>query len=327
MTKQTLCIRNVGELEAVMTGKAETIATFMVPRAVCEIKSDTQPFKQLIPYVSFNALDEQGTLMHLAYSRPSTGSEERLHDDTSVGFGGHMDDLADLTSSIGPINGETLVEAYPGVFYPYIEMTKQDLIASIYKAGRREVTEELGQDLFEKLNINVDNVNMMVIQDPEPDSVGQVHLCIAIIIDLPSQQLVEMKNELVETKSVREVANLRVFGIGLDSVMKGGVEPQINQLVDDLKKTYQFERWSILIAVNRLAAVFNFVYGNVQFSDVFQLAVRNAHQRAEQERLQAEQKAAEGNLAQSQVLGNEVGDGDQTPEPDTGPTEITDRFN
>lgn len=295
----TLCVRNLVELQKLISGDVESIETFMVPRSICETHMPDQPMKQLIPYVSFTAMDEgRGTLMFLAYNRPVGGTEERLHGDTSIGFGGHMDEVTDLSFSVS-----TSGEMYPGQSFPKYNMTREELVTSIYNVARREVTEELGTDLFEQMGLSVENVNMSIMDDPEPDAVGKVHACISIMVDMPAEGLIGLKNALVASE--REIQNLRVFGVMMDSVSKGDLERSMEGLSNALAVGNNFERWSLRIALTRVVMVMNFIYANTTFSDIFALAMKNAGEaQLEQQRLMAAQAQAEAeaNLAGSTVL-------------------------
>lgn len=309
--KVALCIRSYDELRELITDKVKTIKTFMVPRSVCEKHSDTEPLKQVIPYVSFTALSEEGTLIFLAYNRPNGGSEERLHGDTSIGFGGHLDEKEDLVFSV-----ETSEETYPGHVYPCYEMTKEEFVRTVYNCAARELSEELNDDVFEKLGLTYERINMQVMEDPEPDDVGRVHMCISIMVDMSKEALIGMKEVMLglqteETK--REINNLRVFGVHMDSLAKGDFEQSINGMQQVLVKDHQFERWSLRILLQRAAMIMNFVYANANFADFFKAAQANAEAKVAMQQKLAEEIAAEGNLAQSQVLSGQAAN-DDTPE-------------
>lgn len=297
--EKTLCVRNVQELEKLISGEIQVIETFMVPRSICEKHNPDAPLKQLIPYVSFTAMDEvRGALMFMAYNRPVGGTEERLHGDTSIGFGGHMDDVADLKFA-----AETSGEIYPGHPYTKYNMSREDLVASIYNTARREVFEELGTDLFEQLGLKIENINMSIMDDSDPDAVGMVHTCISIMVDMPAEALINLKNALVASE--REIQNLRVFGVMMDSVTKGDLERSMEGLSKALTEENQFERWSLRIALTRVVMTMNFIYANTSFGEIFTLAMQNAgkaqlaQQQALVEKAQAE---ADANLAKSTVL-------------------------
>lgn len=299
MSKSTICIRTNDELKDLIAGKTETIKVFMVPRSICEQLSEEAPLKQLIPYVTFTAMNDEGVLMFLAYNRPKGGTEERLHGDTSIGFGGHPDQVEDLVFAT-----KTEEEAYPGHIYPTFTMTKEQLVETIYNVARREVREELVEDLFEKLGIEVSNINMSIMEDPEPDDVGKVHTCISITVDMPADALISMKDTLLASQteeSKREVMNLRVFGVMMDSLSKGDLERSVEGMAKTLTEDHQFERWSLRILLTRALMIMNFVYANTNFADFFNAAQQNVMRG--QELLQKQQQdMQEANLAKSEIL-------------------------
>lgn len=300
--KTTLCIRSNQDLANLITGKVDRIDTFMVPRSICEVLSDTEPYKQLIPYVNFTGMSDSGKLVFLAYSRPATGSESRLWGDTSIGFGGHMDELGDIIHS-----GSEVKEAYPGKSFMSYTMNKSDLVTSLYNAARREVHEELGEDLFEKFGITPANINMMVAEDAEPDDVGKVHTCISISVDLPAEGIMQLKDSLPVEK--REVHNLRVVGIEMDSICKGDLEQSLQGLKNSLENEVRMERWSLNITMTRVVMSMNFIYANTSFADLFRMAVSNAaaaHQAQVDAANAAAQAAADEGLAKSSVISGDA---------------------
>lgn len=298
-SRSTLCVRSVEELMKLINGEIQVIETFMVPRTICEIHSPTHEMKQIIPYVTFTSVDEaSGRLMFMAYTRPVGGSEERLHGDTSIGFGGHMDELDDLEHS-----GQEERAMYPNMYFPTYMMTKENLVGSLYKAARREVFEELGQDAFKDLGITIDNIDMRVMVDSNPDSAGLVHTCISIVIDMPAVMLLRMKDLVVASK--REIDNLRVTGIVMDAVSKGDMEVSLKGLEENLTTEQKFERWSTRIALTRVVMILNFIHQNTTFSQIFALAMQTASERLkDMQRLQAAEAQAEeeANLSKSTVL-------------------------
>ena len=136
-------------------------------------------FKQIIPYVAV-IRDEK----FLVYKRTNKGGEARLHDQLSIGFGGHIDvgDILDKN------NGETI-----------------DLEATVGNAVTREISEELEAELtaFEAYGMILD----------ESNEVGKVHLGIAMIARVNGMVLSkEDQIELVGFKSVEEIiANIESY--------------------------------------------------------------------------------------------------------------------
>ena len=120
---------------------------------------------QLIPYVSLiRQVKAEGArpwdLEILTYVRSTKGSEKRLTDKLSIGFGGHIDRL--------PTDKETLL----------------DLIIT---EAKRELMEELGYDVPYTVIANAVQMELLVKQSmlyTTEDPVDSVHLGISIIVQL-----------------------------------------------------------------------------------------------------------------------------------------------
>lgn len=283
--KKALCIRSQDDLKNLALGKVESVMTFMVPRSICEEVSDERPYIQLIPYVSFTALEPQsGQLLFMTYERPVTGGEERLHGDKSVGFGGHIDSLEEVR---GELMGS--VEAYPGFEFPAVQMTRQDLVETIYNTAVREVQEELGFDL-KTIGMTPETIQINLVNDEEPDDVGKVHMCVSIHVDLTPQSLGDLKNQVISEE--REIANLNVVSLDLNEQMRFGQEA-FEGLGRVLKTEQQFERWSILVIMERVQALMNFIKNQNTFFDLFKSAELNFARQLEQQRQQVEAAQSE----------------------------------
>ncbi|MGE6631541.1 hypothetical protein [Bacillus sp. NPDC077027] len=111
-------------------------------------------FKQPIPYVVIKREDEV-----YVYERLEGGGETRLHNKLSLGFGGHMNFIADKSFS---------------------EILKENT--------DRELDEELSIREEDKLHMNT----LGLINDDE-NSVGQVHIGLLSALELKSEALVEVK--------------------------------------------------------------------------------------------------------------------------------------
>ena len=120
---------------------------------------------QLIPYVSLiRQIKAEGArpwdLEILTYVRSTKGSEKRLTDKLSIGFGGHIDRM--------PTDKETLL----------------DLIIT---EAKRELMEELGYDVPYTVIANAVQMELLVKQSmlyTTEDPVDSVHLGISIIVQL-----------------------------------------------------------------------------------------------------------------------------------------------
>lgn len=116
--------------------------------------------KQLIPYCVFRCGDR---ILH--YTRGKAGGESRLHAKISVGVGGHV-------NPVDMENGKTGPDAY-------------------HAAVTREIEEEL--DLPGKHEHRI-----IALLNDESNTVGQVHLGIVHLIDLPSEAVRSKEDALTD---------------------------------------------------------------------------------------------------------------------------------
>jgi len=131
-----------------------------------------ESFKQIIPYVVVTR-DEK----ILVYKRTNKGGEARLHEQLSIGFGGHID-IGDITDKN---NGESI-----------------DLETTIGGAVTRELSEELESDLsgFEAYGMLLD----------ESNEVGRVHLGVIMLAKVSGMVTSkEDKIELMGFKSIEDI--------------------------------------------------------------------------------------------------------------------------
>ena len=139
-----------------------------VPRVECEHDSS---LKQLIPYiVVINSGNEV-----LLYDRAPSGGEARLHGQTSLGVGGHIN-ISDIQE-----DGDGLPAFVPGH------------IVNILKAANREIWEELGL----KENGNTKGVLKFIgLINNDGDDVGKVHLGILFLFFLDRNEVCEFEEHL-----------------------------------------------------------------------------------------------------------------------------------
>ncbi len=141
-------LSNKGQVNRIMDNVANTYSTMR--RGDAEENND---YKQPIPY----AVLKRGNEVYV-YKRLTGGGEVRLHNQLSMGVGGHQNDLGDL---------------------PFTE--------TVFKNLMREFDEEL---YIHTDNIHLDTIGL--INDDE-NEVGKVHLGILIIADLPLETKVEVR--------------------------------------------------------------------------------------------------------------------------------------
>lgn len=133
-------------------------------------------FKQPIPYVVI----KQGNNFY-AYERLNKGGEDRLHSKLSIGWGGHQNPLNNSLST------------------PFDEV----------------VMDNLERELEEELNIQTSSKNLKFIGliNDDYDTVGEVHLGILALLELPEDATVE----------VREVEQLRGFWVTREELIESAV--------------------------------------------------------------------------------------------------------
>jgi predicted NUDIX family phosphoesterase len=118
--------------------------------------------KQLIPYCVFRCGNR---ILH--YTRGKAGGESRLHAKISVGVGGHINPIDSDGGNVG---------------------------APMYHAAvARELAEEL--DLPE-----LPKSRMIALLNDESNAVGQVHLGVVHLIDLPSEQVASREDALLDLR-------------------------------------------------------------------------------------------------------------------------------
>jgi len=132
------------------------------PRGAVEVDPS---FKQLIPYVIFRHLDEQGRETVFQYTRGAGMGEDRLHSKRSVGIGGHISaDDAESNHSGNP-----------------------------YEEGmRRELEEEVRIDTPYTARC------MGLINDDQTE-VGSVHLGVVHILDCRRPDVYPNEDDIIES--------------------------------------------------------------------------------------------------------------------------------
>jgi predicted NUDIX family phosphoesterase len=144
------------ELTDLLSDETNTVFS---PRSSCE--TDTN-LKQLIPYIAIVSGDKI-----LAYERSSSGSEERLHGQMSVGVGGH-------------VNKED------GFNNP---------VLAFMEGAAREAKEEIGVEV----DLTTLGKSIYGLVNDESNPVGQVHLGVCIVLKLDEDQEEEVIKQCEHT--------------------------------------------------------------------------------------------------------------------------------
>lgn len=146
---------------------------WFVPRSYAETCSE---FLQVIPYIHVIVKDKV-----LSYSRGGKGSENRLHNKRSIGFGGHVELYDAAIDDVGNF----------------------DFKHTINNCITRELVEELGENEF-----NGGKTKFMgVLYDPTTE-VGKVHLGISIQLTIDHIKVVG-EHQVVEKCDFSSFADLK----------------------------------------------------------------------------------------------------------------------
>lgn len=230
--KEALCIKSLQELGELVNGTRETIDSQMVDRVVCEVVENG--YLQVIPYVVFYSTDiEEGKVRFVQYLRAAVGGEDRLLSKTSIGFGGHIDGTDELQfeSSVGT---EGVVN---------YSMTLNNLVDTSIGCGVREIIEELGCNMFEKLDVKVFAQNTAFFMGDPAQEVNKVHLAMLIPVKLTPEQLNLFFKEAVINKA--EIADIDTLGINIDTIIEEmDVTTTLNNVAGELSHRYNLEDWS-----------------------------------------------------------------------------------
>jgi predicted NUDIX family phosphoesterase len=125
-----------------------------------KLAEDDPSHKQLIPYCLFRCGNR---LLH--YTRGKAGAESRLHAKISVGVGGHI-------NPVDAEDGKTGADSY-------------------YAAVSREIREEL--------HLKHDYQHRIIgLLNDESNPVGQVHLGVVHLVDLPSEEVISREDALLD---------------------------------------------------------------------------------------------------------------------------------
>lgn len=305
MTKQALCVKDINDFNRISDGEIETIDFEFVDREICE-KVDGG-FVQIIPYVTFSYLDsDNGRLNMVSYRRPSSGEgEERLQGNSSFGFGGHIDSVDDLYFT------ESVKQEEGGVIY---RMTVDDIKRTAMTCARRELKEELGFDPIEELEIPVEAMRSGLEREQEPDEVGQVHLCISMMVSLDQKRFVDFF-EKAKDHNDKEVEGLTSVAIDVGRFMASfNVKEATEHLIAQLESELKLEKWSVLVITFMLAQLVEFFQVNWDFASVMKLMMerRQAQLTAQEAKNDAENAQNLAELTADEQTQQDVVETEQT---------------
>ena len=261
MAKQALCVQSYEQLSNLVQKNIDFVEAELIDREICE--NPENGHQQLIPYVSFYATDfEAGKLMFILYQRKDQGEgDERIAGKTSIGFGGHIDSIADITA-------EEIIYNEDGT--RTFKMSLANLIETGYKTAYREVKEELGLDL-QAMGLSLEDSDTAFFMGDLAEEVNRVHLGLSI----QKEVTVEQFNELKEKAQYQpeEIQALDVLGINLDVIVEEmDLSRTLDKVTCDLVENRGLEDWSgkifnyvTLKEINRLLSV-------VEYKDLVMVA-------------------------------------------------------
>lgn len=262
MTKVALCVKDLNDFNRASDGEIETIEMEFVDRDICE-KVDGG-YVQIIPYVCFSYLDqESGRLNLVSYRRPSTGEgEARLQGNTSFGFGGHIDTEDDLyfTSIEKREDGRVVYH-----------MSVEDVKRTALQCAVRELTEELGFNPIEELEIPTETIRFSLEREQEPDEVGQVHLCVSVMVVLDQKRYADFF-EKAKDANEEEIEGLASVAVDVGRFMGSfNVKEAMQHLTDQLETELKLEKWSTMVVTFMLTQIVEFFQSNWDFPSVMAL--------------------------------------------------------
>ena len=181
------------------------LPTALLIRPECETNED---FLQVLPYIILRVKPKNDAveISHLyKYMRPVKGTEVRLHDLYSIGFGGHIEEQPNKDKNFAEV---------------------------IIDCAIRELEEEVNTKLTREQLVKAFS-NAVIMHDTS-NAVGRVHLCVALFVDVSEDKVGE--------PDPKEVAN---FGTSrrqllLDAHAHGELqlEPWSNHLLTHFEQNF-----------------------------------------------------------------------------------------
>lgn len=151
-------------------------------------------YRQIIPYIMVSVKGEDGIVRFAPYVRTAAGGESKLHNNVSIGFGGHID-LADVA---------------------HIESTI-DLVETVAQAAMRELAEELRFVRLgdgETWEMPVGDIGVLI---DDSNEVGKVHMGVVLTCIVPHQVGVESNEDAIEVLPLMTASQLLESGLPLEN--------------------------------------------------------------------------------------------------------------
>ena len=263
--KRALCVNSFEDISALIKGESPTIDSCFVDRTICE--DPNNKFLQVIPYVTFyTVLPAEGKIKFIQYLRAAEGNEERLVSKSSIGFGGHIDQLTDIKSSTAYTAEDTT---------EHFTMSKEDLVETTFAAAKRELAEELNVDILNVLGVSLDFENTAFFMGDPREEVNLVHVGLCIPVKLTEEQLnlfmQSVKVNPAEIQAVdRMTANIRHVVEEMD------VTVTLNKIMNELRSKHGMEDWSCRVFDFISRREIHDILKNVNYDDLYRVAKERA---------------------------------------------------
>lgn len=230
--KKALCINSIQDLAALTRSGIEYIETRMVDREICE--NPEHSLQQIIPYVVFytTCLDA-GKIKILQYLRPEKISEDRLQSKTSVGFGGHIDQIEDLVFT--EIIKDSDLEKY--------KMSLNDIVDTCILAANRETKEELGINIIESDYLSINERECIFFSVNSGLEVDKVHTGFLIPVKIEEENYEKFRAAIViKEDEIKQIDNLTLnFDVIISSLSYSEVIPEV---ISEISQKSNLEKWS-----------------------------------------------------------------------------------
>lgn len=250
--KQALCIKSIEELNDLINNKIVSIETNLVDREICE--KPENKLLQIIPYVVIYTLDfETGKLKFLHYLRAPKGGDDRLLSKTSVGFGGHIDDVNDIVYTTAVENTCT--------------MSINDLIDTCLNTAQRELKEELSIELSTEDISKINPKNTVFFLGDQSIEVNQVHIGMLVPIKLNEESFNNFKSAAVF--NVEEIAELGELVLNFSNIISSfDFGTAIRDVAKYLVHNSNIEDWSEKVISYTLDKEIKDFFNYIDYSDL-----------------------------------------------------------
>lgn len=260
--KRALCVNSMEDISNLIRGESETIDSSFVDRVICE--DPNNKFLQVIPYVTFyTSKPAEGKIVFVQYLRAASGGDDRLLSKTSIGFGGHIDQLSDIKST----HANTAEDGTE-----HFVMSKQDLVDSMFTAAKRELMEELGINVLDVLGVSMDFNETAFFLGDQSEEVNQVHIGLSIPIKLTEEQFAKFF-EIVQVNKA-EIDSIDKMTLNVKSVIEEmDVTNTLGKIMRELKHKHNLEDWSTRVFDYISRKEIFIILKNVTYEDLYKISV------------------------------------------------------